>query len=311
MGYHNDFRDNGKKTTDSTGTVVYNLENYFENRGWRNIRFKLTVKVPDSGYADFEEYIWPDAEAYGWQNDYTVKLTPSDFEDSDYLKKQIDCIDIPYDSNLHFAHEFLDIKDKNAEIRYKGNIEPSFKDIKNYDVECYIKSKGYYDYDEDTEEFYAPIRVKIVPGVRKDFAFVIDEPSNVLVSSDFLFSNPAISNLEPKPVKYASSDPDIASVDEDNGNVDFKKAGTVTVTATMPASEHYAESEIEYTITGKYKMSAVFTKSTISSKYGEEIPGNILKVTGKPNDPAKYTVAYELEGENADEIQALTLRQVL
>ena len=305
LGYHNDFRDNGKKTTDSTGTVVYNLENYFENRGWRNIRFKLTVKVPDSGYADFEKYIWPSWDNYKWQDDYTVKLTPSDFIESDYLERQIYCINIPYDSNSHFAHEFLDIKDNNAEIRYINDIEPSFTDIKRYDIECYIKSKGYYDYDYDTEWFYAPIPVRIVAGVRKDFAFVIDEPSDVLVSSDFLFSNPAISNLEPKPVKYASSDPDIASVDEDNGNVDFKKAGTVTVTATMPKSDHYAESEIEYTITGKYKMSAVFTNSTISSKYGEEIPGNTLKVTGKPDDPAKYTVAYELEGENADEIASI------
>ncbi len=305
-GYHNDFRDNGKKTTDSTGTVVYNLENYFENRGWRNIRFKLTVKVPGTGYENHEEYIWPNGGKNNqWQDDHTVELTPSDFVESDYLEKKIDCINIPYDSNLHYAHEFLDIKDNNAEIRYKNDIEPSFTDIRGYDVECYIKSKGYYNYDEDTEEFYAPIPVKIVAGVRKDFAFVIDEPSDVLVPSDFLFSNPAISNLEPKPVKYASSDPNIASVDEDNGNVDFKKAGTVTVTATMPASEHYAERKIEYTITGKYKMSAIFTKSTISSKFGEEIPGNKLKVTGKPDDPAKYTVAYELEGENADEIASI------
>ena len=151
LGYHNDFRDNGKKTTDSTGTVVYNLENYFENRGWRSIRFKLTVKVPGTGYENHEEYIWPNGKTYQWQDDHTVELTPSDFVDSRYLEKKIDCIDIPYDSNLHFAHEFLDIKDNNAEIRYINDIEPSFTDIKRYDVECYIKSKGYYDYDEDTQ----------------------------------------------------------------------------------------------------------------------------------------------------------------
>lgn len=304
-GYHNDFRDNGKKTTDSTGTVVYNLENYFENRSWRNIRFKLTVKVPDSGYADFEKYIWPSWDNYKWKDDYTVELTPSDFVESDYLEKKIDCIDIPYDSNLHFAHEFLKIKDNNAEIRYKNNIEPSFTDIKRYDVECYIKSKGYYDYDEDTEELYASIPVRIVPGVRKDFAFVTDEPSDILVPSDFLFSNPASSNLESKPVKYASSDPAIASVDENTGNVDFKKAGTVTVTATMPASEHYAESKASYTISGKYSMSVSFTNSTIRGKYGAALPKNSLNVKGTPEPPASVTVSYELEGEDADEIASI------
>ena len=206
---------------------------------------------------------------------------------------------------MHYAHEFLNIKDNNAEIRYKGNIEPSFTDIKRYDVECYIKSKGYYDYDEDTEEFYAPIPIRIVRGVRKDFAFVTDEPSDVLVPSDFLFSNPASSNLESKPVKYASSDPDIASVDKDTGNVDFKKAGTVTVTATMPASEHYAESKATYTISGKYSMSVSFTNSTIRGKYGAALPKNSLNVKGTPEPPASVTVSYELEGEDADEIASI------
>ena len=307
LGYHNDFRDNGKKTTDSTGTVVYNLENYFENRGWRSIRFKLTVKVPGTGYKNHEEYIWPNGKNYQWKDDYTVELTPSDFVESDYLEKQIDCIDIPYDSNLHYAHEFLDIKDNNAEIRYKNNIEPSFTDIRGYDVECYIKSKGYYDYAEDTEEFYAPIPVKIVAGVRSDFKFLVPTPTDIPVPSDLYFSNPASSKLEPQSIKYSipAEYLEIASVNEDTGDVDFKKAGTVTVTAIMPESEHYAESKASYTITAKYKMSASFTNSTISGKYGEAIPGNKLKVTGKPDDPAKYTVAYELEGNNADEIASI------
>ena len=124
--YRNDFPNNGRKRTDSKGAVVYNLEQYFDSRNWINIRFKIAVTAPGTGYKNYEGYIWPNASSDQWQSDYTIQLTPSDFMESDYLKKQIDCIDIPYDSKSHDAHEFLDIKDNNAEIRYKNNIEPSF-----------------------------------------------------------------------------------------------------------------------------------------------------------------------------------------
>ena len=304
-GYHNDFPDNGKKTTDSTGTVVYNLENYFENRGWRNIRFKLTVKVPGTGYENHEEYIWPSWDNYKWQDDYTVKLTPSDFVKSDYLEKQIDCIDIPYDSKSHAAHEFLDIKDKNATIRYKNGAEPSFTSVGNYNIECYIKSKGYYDYDENTEELHVSIPVSIVKGERPDFRFLIPEPTDIPVPCDYYFSNLALSDLEPKQIVYSSSNPEIASVDENTGDVDFKKAGTVTITATMPETANYAESKAAYTISGKYSMSASFNNSTLSGKYGAALPKNSLSVKGTPEPPASVTVSYELEGEDADEIASI------
>ena len=83
------------------------------------------------------------------------------------------------------------------------------------------------------------------------------------------------------------------------------KAGKVTVKAVMPESDHYSKTEATYTITGKYKMSASFIEPTLIAQYGATIPKNGLNLTGIPNPPASATVAYELEGENADEIVSL------
>ena len=55
--YRNDFPNNGRKRTDSKGAVVYNLEQYFDSRNWRNIRFKIAVTAPGTGYKNYEGYI--------------------------------------------------------------------------------------------------------------------------------------------------------------------------------------------------------------------------------------------------------------
>jgi hypothetical protein len=303
--YRNDFPNNGRKRTDSKGAVVYNLEQYFDSRNWINIRFKIAVTAPGTGYENYEGYIWPNASSDQWQGDYTIQLTPSDFADSDYLEKYIDCIDIAYDSKPHYAHEFLDIKDKNAEITYENGKEPSFTEVGNYNIEYYIKSKGFFDYDNNSEELYASIPVRLVKNTRTDFGFLIPEPADIAVPGNKKFSNPASSNLDPQPIVYSSSNPEIAVVDESTGDVDFKKAGTVTVTATMPATANYAESKASYTISGKYSMSVSFTNSTMSGKYGAALPKNSLNVKGTPEPPASVIVSYELEGEDADEIASI------
>ena len=151
----------------------------------------------------------------------------------------------------------------------------------------------------------AEFNVKIVKAERSDFSFLVPEPADITVPSNEYYSNPASSNIEPEPIEYYSSAPEIATVDKDTGNVDFLKAGKVTVKAVMPESDHYSKTEATYTITGKYKMSASFIEPTLIAQYGATIPKNGLNLTGIPNPPASATVAYELEGENADEIVSL------
>ena len=66
-----------------------------------------------------------------WKKGKDVTVDPSSFADTNYLEEKIDCIDIPYDSKSHDAHEFLDIKDNYAKIRYKAYWNASGNEI-NY-----------------------------------------------------------------------------------------------------------------------------------------------------------------------------------
>ena len=254
--------------------------------------FTLDVSFPGTGYASVhEDNHLPNNTYDGWKNDYNVRLTPKDFP-SDYLDKQFEYIDIPYDGKAHKASEFLKINDKNAKITFEGNKEPSFTEVGEYTFYCNITSIGYYDDSNNGQEaLLAEFNVKIVKAKRSDFSFLVPEPADITVPSNEYYSNPATSNIEPEPIEYYSSAPEIATVDKDTGNVDFLKAGTVTVKAVMPENDHYLKSEATYTISGKYKMSASFIEPTLSAQYGATIPKNGLNLTGIPNPPASATEA--------------------
>ena len=300
--------DKTTKTTDDNGVAAFKLGKYLDDRkdsdgNYPNVPFTLDVSFPGTGYDSVHENNHCPNNSYdGWKNDYNVRLTPKDFP-SDYLDKQFEYIDIPYDGKAHSASEFLKINDKNAKITFEGNKEPSFTEVGEYTFYCNITSIGYYDDSNNGQEaLLAEFNVKIVKAKRSDFGFLVPEPADITVPSNEYYSNPATSNIEPEPIEYYSSAPEIATVDKDTGNVDFLKAGTVTVKAVMPENDHYLKSEATYTISGKYKMSASFIEPTLSAQYGATIPKNGLNLTGIPNPPASATVAYELEGEKADEI---------
>lgn len=66
--------------------------------------------------------------------------------------------------------------------------------------------------------------------------------------SDGSISYSASANLSDGAITYSSSDPSVATVDQ-NGNVTFLGAGSTTITATQAATAQYASSSISYTLT--------------------------------------------------------------
>lgn len=64
------------------------------------------------------------------------------------------------------------------------------------------------------------------------------------------FEAPALTNPNNLAVKYASSDANVATVDEE-GNVTITGIGEATITATSAATEQFAAGEAQYTITVK------------------------------------------------------------
>jgi len=65
----------------------------------------------------------------------------------------------------------------------------------------------------------------------------------------FVEPQPVLSPAGLNVVKYTSSNPEIATVIENTGEVTFISAGTVTITASVAEDEHYTASSDSYTIT--------------------------------------------------------------
>ncbi len=80
-----------------------------------------------------------------------------------------------------------------------------------------------------------------------NFAFEIDSVSKNVGDAPFAIT--ASGNVEGSTVVYHSSNTDIASVDENTGEVTVHKAGTVYITATASATEVYPETECSYILT--------------------------------------------------------------
>lgn len=96
-------------------------------------------------------------------------------------------------------------------------------------------------------------------------------------------------------VTYSSSDPQVATVEEETGKVTIKKAGTATITATAGATDTYASATASYRLTIKPKPVTIsgitandlvynstiaqgITLNTGGAKIGGKVDGDVLTV---------------------------------
>ena len=273
--------------TDGRGFATFDLKSYLEpstpGGTWPNPAFDLEVSYAGTGYT------------------YNLTLDPTAIKKENILKTN----DLTYDANLHKASEFFEIIDNNVDIKYEDDKMPSFSDVGEYTFPIYVSGKGYYNESDksNTKEF--DITVKIEKGERTDFKFLNSDPDTLVFPKEDYYRNGIGSSMEKKDITYKSSDPDIADVESDGG-VTFKQAGTVTITATMEASDNYLKSEDSYKISAKHKLNAHFEKSELKGNYGKPMPDNDLKVTCPDfNLLPSYDVTYSLVGEGDDEIASI------
>ena len=289
-------------TTDSSGAVVFNLKEYLEPRNWPNDEYDLYISVPGTGYEEYHNVIRPNKTDYAWQNDYNAYVIPTKLDINKILKTK----ELTYDGNLHKASEFFEILDSKVDIEYKDGKMPSFGDAGEYTFPVWVSGKGYYNSSDKTNprKEYS-ITVSIAKGERTDFKFLNPDPDTLVFPKEDYFKNSINSSMDKKDITYKSSDPDIADVEPDGG-VTFKQAGTVTITATMEASDNYLKSEDTYKISAKHKLNAHFVKSELKGTYGKPMPDNELKVTCPDfNLLPSYDVTYSLVGEGDDEIASI------
>ena len=82
-------------------------------------------------------------------------------------------------------------------------------------------------------------------------------------------------------ITYTSSNANIASVNKNTGVVTIKKAGQVTITATVAATNNYDSASSSYTLTiNKADRTISFAENSITKTYGDANFTNIATTTG-------------------------------
>ena len=111
------------------------------------------------------------------------------------------------------------------------------------------------------------------------------------------FTEPTLNGLtNTDQVTYSSDNEEVAIVDETTGEVTLNKAGTVTITATVAATDTHNEGSATYTLNIEKAVRTVsFAESSKTVTYGENVVHPVLNdVTGSDN------VSYEIvEGDAA------------
>jgi len=82
--------------------------------------------------------------------------------------------------------------------------------------------------------------------VEYDFRFPVQQVNKMVGDAPFVVA--AIDNADGSRITYSSSDPSVAEVNAVTGQVEIKRAGTVTITAVASATELYPEVQAEYTL---------------------------------------------------------------
>lgn len=145
---------------------------------------------------------------------------------------------------------------EDAGVTYTA-IVPSITNAGSKDIKIKIIKSGYNELVLD--------RTLTVNKIdRSDFAFATPNPTDVTYATGVTYTNIATSSQDSQAVTYGSSDNEVATVDS-AGVVTFSKAGTVTITASMPASMNYNLSEVSYTIKALYDRPAFYFETSTPS----------------------------------------------
>ena len=148
-----------------------------------------------------------------------------------------------YDAAAHGVSVVADgytVKYSEDGLTYSDTV-PTITNVGEKKVYVQISKDGYTTVTKE-------VTLKVSAAARTDFAFAIASPADLDYAANLTLENAATSAQEAQTVAYKSSNEMVATVDA-NGKVSFLKAGTVTITATMPASTNYTESTASYTVT--------------------------------------------------------------
>ena len=248
--------------TDASGTVVISGVASEEGDFVAGItQVKITYRISMGGYEEHSNESSPTilTDVTHLKNDEKVELTEAPLKDlvegTDYT---ISGLTSDYDGTAHPVVVTAD----GCTVSYSEDggttwtgVAPTKTNLGSKTIKIRIEKIGYNTLELD-------VTLTVNKGNRDDFAFATPSPIEIEYEADLTYTNVATSSREPQAVTYGSSDTTIATVNSTTGLVTFLKAGTVTITATMPETYHYNESTAEYSITASLGTQTGFAFAT-------------------------------------------------
>lgn len=153
-------------------------------------------------------------------------------------------------------------------------------------VVIYATSAATDAYNETTTSY--TINFKVTTSIKfEDTDGTDDSHLNVTgyLNVGFVEPQPVLSPAGLNVVKYTSSNPEVATVIENTGEVTFIGTGTVTITASVTEDEHYTGSSDSYTIT-VLENAGIDPNATAATYHIDNLPavngntGNVFSFTG-------------------------------
>lgn len=286
--------------TDSTGTaVIPEVAAEIDTFVAGITRVKITYWITKDGYVGVNNSASPTVltDVTQLKNDEKVELEPvvsvldDLYEGTDFT---ISGITNSYDGNPHA----VSVTAAGCTVTYSEDggttytaVVPSITNAGTKAIKIQIVKTGYNTLVLDRTLTISKID-------RNDFAFATTSPTDLSYATGLTFTNIATSSQEPQAVTYGSSDTGVATVDS-AGKVTFKKAGMVTITASMPESENYNAAVAEYniTVTLSDRTAFVFETSTPSAL----TYANGLKFTNSAiNAESDGTITYSIVSQKRD-----------
>ena len=168
--------------------------------------------------------------------------------------------------------------------------------------------------DENYQESKISYQITVTNAPDSGFGFTDPSPANKKYVKNGTYTNTASGGYGEGAVTYAVTAGNAATVDASTGTLTYKKAGTVTVTATRAADNRYAETSASYTLTIEKADQASFRFEVLSpeNQYITHDTYTNEAVGGSGDGEITYSVAEgseyaEIEDESSPEV---TLKKV-
>ena len=152
------------------------------------------------------------------------------------------------------------------------------------------------------EKEYNDIEISITEKSEQEEPLIFEIPSPTPITYGTKFKNAASGGEGTGGITYSVDNEDIAIVVDEEGKLDIKKAGVITVTATKAGDDNYKPQTAQYRLEIKKaeQTDFAFVKDNVLTEFGIFEPNNLT-----PHSQSKGVVRYTIESDPNNLLQGI------